>query len=521
MDWHCTIKEKDNMTFQFETELYKHFNLTSFRDGQREVIEHVMNRKDVLAVMPTGTGKSLCYQLPSKLLPNPVVVISPLLSLMFDQVKKLKATGYKQVVAINSMMDYQQRKTVLRQLQFYKLIYVSPEIFQSQEVLSAVQKVQPSLLVIDEAHCISQWGHEFRPDYLRLKHIHESIGKPPLLALTATATPDVQKDIVNYLQMNQPVKVIFPIDKPNLSFVVEKINHPNDKINRLIALLEEHPVPTMIYFSSRKAAEHTAAVLQHSLNIAVGYYHGGLSTEDRMLIQEQFMRNELTVICCTSAFGMGIDKPDIRQVIHYHIPTQVESFIQEVGRGGRDGLPALSIAFYHPSDIHFSRNLLMNELPSLPSIKHFIQFIYTNRPSYQLVEDYIRNNEDLKETHERFLFYHLEKYGILKNKKIDASDVIKEELFLYFETIIKERMDYKHEKLIEMISLVETEECRREALFQTFQETVQKPDENCCNNCGFDWRKWKPVNRKLKVVKKDSWEQRLSFIMLQDVLTNE
>ena len=360
------------MKMDLEKELYRHFRLSSFREGQKEVIEHVLDQKNVLAVMPTGTGKSLCYQLPAKILPKPVIVISPLLSLMFDQVKKLKATGFKRVVAINSMMDFQMRKKALHQLHTYQLIYMSPEILQNKEVLQAIQMVQPSLMVIDEAHCISQWGHEFRPDYLRIKEAHNQIGNPPILALTATATPDVQKDIVQHLEMKQLEKVIFPIDKTNLSFVVEEIAYVEEKLDRLKVLIEKYPVPTMIYFSSRKTAEQVAEKLQHSISGEVGYYHGGLSTEDRVLIQEQFMRNELQVICCTSAFGMGIDKPDIRQIIHYHLPTQVESFIQEVGRGGRDGSPALSITLYHPSDIYVPSNLLLNELPSNTAIERFL-----------------------------------------------------------------------------------------------------------------------------------------------------
>lgn len=505
------------MSLQLEKALYRHFNLTSFRNGQKEVIENVMNGKDVLAVMPTGTGKSLCYQLPSKLLSNPVVVISPLLSLMFDQVKKLRASGFKEVVAINSMMDYRYRKTVLRNLHLYKLIYVSPEIFQSQEVLSAIQNIHPSRLVIDEAHCISQWGHEFRPDYLRIKDIHESIGKPPIVALTATATPDVQKDIVEYLQLESPKKIVFPIDNPNLSFVMEKIDHPSDKINRLTTILKEHSVPTMIYFSSRNAAEHTATVLQHSLDVSVGYYHGGLTTDDRVLIQEQFMRNELQVICCTSAFGMGIDKPDIRQVIHYHMPTQIESFIQEVGRGGRDGLPALSIAFYHPSDIHVSTNLLMNELPSFSSITQLVSFIMETSPPFDKLLEYIQNDEKFKDSHERFLIYHFEKYGILKNKIITVKDVEKEELLHYFEEIIKKRTEYKQWKLREIIEWVETDQCRREALFRSFQKSVERPTDNCCNNCGFDWNSWQPIENNIKVIRKESWQEKLAFILMQDV----
>ena len=505
------------MKLDLDKELYKHFQLSSFREGQKEVIEHVMKRENVLAVMPTGTGKSLCYQLPARLLPSPVIVISPLLSLMFDQVKKLKASGFKRVVAINSMMEYHVRKEVLYQLHHYQLIYVSPEILQSQEVLQAIQNIQPSLMVIDEAHCISQWGHEFRPDYLRIKEAHDYIGNPPILALTATATPDVQHDIIHHLDMKQPKKVIFPIDKSNLSFVVEELAYVEDKLDRLISLIHQYPVPTMIYFSSRKTAEQVAAKLQHSIDAEVGYYHGGLSTEDRVLIQEQFMRNELQVICCTSAFGMGIDKPDIRQIIHYHLPTQVESFIQEVGRGGRDGLPALSITLYHPSDIHVPSNLVLNELPSTTAMERLLQHLWEmTDPSLEDILEYIDVDQDIKESHLRFIVYHLEKYGVLNDYQIiGLRESSKEELQRYFQQIINSRTEYKLQKLREMMDWIECSKCRREALFQSFQKHVEKPSINCCNNCGFEWDKWKPNEVKREKANL-SWEKRLRLLLLQD-----
>lgn len=504
------------MKMDLEKELYRHFRLSSFREGQKEVIEHVLDQKNVLAVMPTGTGKSLCYQLPAKILPKPVIVISPLLSLMFDQVKKLKATGFKRVVAINSMMDFQMRKKALHQLHTYQLIYMSPEILQNKEVLQAIQMVQPSLMVIDEAHCISQWGHEFRPDYLRIKEAHNQIGNPPILALTATATPDVQKDIVQHLEMKQPEKVIFPIDKTNLSFVVEEIAYVEEKLDRLKVLIEKYPVPTMIYFSSRKTAEQVAEKLQHSISGEVGYYHGGLSTEDRVLIQEQFMRNELQVICCTSAFGMGIDKPDIRQIIHYHLPTQVESFIQEVGRGGRDGSPALSITLYHPSDIYVPSNLLLNELPSNTAIERLLQHLWKLKsPSIEALLEYIEADQDIKESHIRFIIYQLEQYGIIMDEQINLSDFSQDDVLHYFQQIINNRTEYKLHKLSEMVDWIESKKCRREALFQTFQKSVEKPAVNCCNNCGFDWNKWEPgeVKRSKTNV---SWKERLRFILLQE-----
>src|SRR5699024_6085470 len=297
---------------RLEKVLAEKFGYDFFRPGQKEIITDILQKKRVFATLPTGSGKSLCYQLPAFFLEGTILVVTPLLSLMEDQVKQLKKMGIKQVVAINGFNTASERSFILNHIQRYKFIYLSPEMLQNKMIQQKLKQLSIALFVIDEAHCISQWGHEFRPDYLKLNEIVEQLSRPTTLALTATATPDVQADIINHFQAIQLTKHIYPIDRDNIALMVQRVNNKSEKDQFLLKLFNQYPVPTIIYFSSKKESERLALRLSQSfteLNIA--YYHSDLEASERLLIQEQFMENQIDIICATSAFGMGVNKENI------------------------------------------------------------------------------------------------------------------------------------------------------------------------------------------------------------------
>ncbi|MBM7552430.1 RecQ family ATP-dependent DNA helicase [Thalassobacillus pellis] len=479
-------------TYDLEKYLKTHFGFDTFREGQKEIISDVLNGYDVLGVLPTGTGKSICYQLPAMLLDGITVVVSPLVSLMVDQVRQLKAAGFKRVAAINSFLDPRQKRQVLDRLSHYRLLYLSPEMLQNQHVADRLGIMDVALFVVDEAHCISQWGHEFRTDYLRLGDMIGKMGRPPVLALSGTATPEVQSDIIRQLDCEGMQLHIYPMDKANISFVVEHVNHSDQKVDKLTELLAHNHAPAMIYFSSRLQAENTAHELMRRLSDRqVAYYHGGMEHTDRLLIQQQFMNGQLDVICCTSAFGMGIDKKDIRLVIHYHIPPQLESFIQEVGRAGRDGNHSISIILYAPSDDMLPKKLIQSELPSTSDLDCIFSYLHTITHEDQPlpVDAVVMEETGLPEIQWRFIKHHLKRHQLLEDNILitnrDKWEVMKEEV----ERVVRDRYTYKMMKLSELIMSLQTQGCRRVMLYKPFQKDIKEPVVPCCDHCGFAWQK--------------------------------
>ena len=328
------------------------FGFESFRHGQREVMDAVLNRRDVLAVMPTGQGKSLCFQLPATLTPGLTVVISPLIALMKDQVDALRARGIA-ASAFHSGLSPTERDRVIQDMRLGKLrlLYLAPERIQHDWFMRHVRMAGPSLFVVDEAHCISHWGHDFRPDYLRLGELRRQLDSPPCLALTATATARVQQDIHDKLEFRQPLTVITGFRRPNLRFAVEICSSKADKQKMLQSLLRQTPTGTkLIYCSTRRHVEELAQSLR-TLYSGVNYYHAGLADELRVSIHEQFSQDRIRILVATNAFGMGIDKPDVRLVVHYDVPGSLEAYYQEAGRAGRDGDRAQCVLLFQQSDV--------------------------------------------------------------------------------------------------------------------------------------------------------------------------
>ncbi|MBI1760621.1 MAG: RecQ family ATP-dependent DNA helicase [Acidobacteria bacterium] len=337
-----------------QTALERYFNFSRFREGQAEVIRALFDGVDTIAVMPTGGGKSLCYQLPALLLPGTTIVISPLIALMKDQVDALTA---REIAAtfINSSVSVEEQRARVRAMQQgkYKLVYIAPERFRNERFVEALRGVEVSLFAVDEAHCISQWGHDFRPDYRRLKEAVEKMTqageRPQVIALTATATPAVREDIAKQLELKNPASFVAGFDRHNLTLRVIGCKNEHERLNRAAQIAEHATGPGIIYAATRKVVEEVAGKLQ-ARGVKVMAYHAGLGDQTRARIQERFMGDELKAIVATNAFGMGIDKSDLRFVTHYNVPGSIEAYYQEVGRAGRDGLPSVCTLLFNYVD---------------------------------------------------------------------------------------------------------------------------------------------------------------------------
>ena len=352
------------------------FGLDGFRPGQQHVIEAILAGRDTLCIMPTGGGKSLCFQLPTIAREGVTIVISPLIALMKDQVDSLLQRGIP-ATFINSTLNLDEQQTRIADMVAgkYKLVYIAPERLRSSSFMRSVQRTKIQLLAVDEAHCISQWGHDFRPDYARLGRFRERLGNPQTVALTATATSLVQDDIAKILQLENPSKFVTGFARTNLTLSVKSPKGNAEKDHELVRFLKSHPGCGIIYASTRKSCEKLIELLSEEIDRSIAFYHAGLPIDMRRKVQEQFMSGEIEIIVATNAFGMGIDKSDLRFVIHYNLPGSIEAYYQEAGRAGRDGEPSECLMLYSYQDKFIQEFFIENSYPSKETVREVYAYL--------------------------------------------------------------------------------------------------------------------------------------------------
>ncbi|MBX9690179.1 MAG: ATP-dependent DNA helicase [Candidatus Obscuribacterales bacterium] len=470
--------------FLLDSVLEERFGLESFRPKQQEVIDALLSGKHTLALLPTGYGKSLCYQVPSQVLPGATLVVSPLIALMQDQLSGLWRRGIRNASCLNSSLTSRELDERFAQVENgeIKLLYVAPERFESARFRKVLERLKISLLVIDEAHCISQWGHDFRLQYRNLSSYLAKIKGCTVLALTATATPHVQRDIVKSLALPRMQIISASFDRPNLKFDVQSLASANDKDRQLFSLLHDADDSTIVYTSSRKEAERLASLLRER-RLSACCYHAGMSTFERQRNQHAFESGKHSIIVSTVAFGMGIDKADIRQVIHYNMPPSLENYYQEAGRAGRDGARANCTLLYQPKDISTQKWLISKNYPT----EEEIFSIFKNVQARGLTA--VKPQELLKTVNinESAMMSAL---GLLKQLQLIDSTPDG----AYFQrnseanpiidcTLLSQRKQHEMNRLQSMISYVSDKRCRRESILDYFGQALKTACSGCdiCN----------------------------------------
>jgi ATP-dependent DNA helicase RecQ len=465
------------------------FNLDKLRPGQAEVIRSVLEGNNTLAIMPTGAGKSLCYQLPSLHLDGMTVVVSPLISLMKDQVDKLEDAGLE-ASQLNSALTTREHEENLEQIKTdtNDFIFVTPERFTDQEFLRELRKKTINFVVIDEAHCISQWGHDFRPAYLSLGGAVMTLGSPPVLALTATATPEVTADIEKQLDLGKLQIVRTGIYRPNLQLEVKRVTNEREKHEALIRILNEHEGTGIIYAATVKAVEELTEWLK-SFDFKIEKYHGRMKAADRKTNQDAFMNDELKAIVATNAFGMGIDKPDIRFVVHYQMPGSLEAYYQEAGRAGRDGDAALCSLFYQLDDRRTQLFFLAGKHPKFDDILAVYQALETlNAAETSVALATVQEQANTVSAGKvRVVLSLLKEMKLVKELRgtqfrllrVEVKQAELEELSRRAE----EKVEKDKEKLERMMQYGQSAMCRWRLLHDYFAEETE--DERCghCDNC--------------------------------------
>jgi ATP-dependent DNA helicase RecQ len=492
--------------------LKKHFGYSSFKPGQEEVITSILSSNHTLAMLPTGTGKSLCYQLPGYIMSGAILIISPLLSLMQDQVEQMMKMGEKRVIALNSFLSAEARNSALLNISKYKYIFISPEMLNIPYIIQKLQGIKISLFVVDEAHCISQWGYDFRPYYLKLGVIRHKLGDPLTLALTATATKQVREDIVHSLGISHVTKVESSVDRPNIAFFIDKQINLQEKQKRLFELIFTLKKPGIIYFSSKKVAEQMAALLRKKGFHKVMAYHGGIDQEQRILIQQQFMHGQLDVICATSAFGMGVNKENIRFIIHYHMPLQIESYLQEVGRAGRDGQLSLAILLYSPGDEQLPIQLVEGELPSEQQIDWLFTWLRQNNHMKLLdLDSSLRNIGGFSDIQWRFI----EEFG----SQQDRNSLSLEKSCEMMKEYTNNRIELKKRNISKVKKWIHSNSCRRDFFLLHFDEPIGRMVPNCCDYCQLEWNMYVEEKRTLnQKEEKENWKDYLAKILLNEMV---
>ena len=480
--------------------LRKHFGFEEFREGQQEVISTILSGNDAMVVMPTGSGKSLCYQLPALMMDGATLVVSPLIALMKDQVDALHARGLPATFINSAIPETEQRARIesLRRGE-YKLVYVAPERFRSSRFNAALRSVNISLFAVDEAHCVSTWGHDFRPDYLRLKHVIESLGNMRTLALTATATPYVRSDIIQQLGLKDPQTFVSGFDRPNLSIEVVHTQREREKISRIKRLASSHSGSGIIYASTRKAVEQVGSRLKE-LGLSVVTYHAGMSDGQRIKAQEDFMTGRKQMIVATNAFGMGIDKAEIRFVVHYQMPGSIEAYYQEIGRAGRDGLPSTCLLLFNYADKNTHDFFIDGSYPNGTLVRQvYDALVSTGLKRIELsATELAKRAQQKNEMAVNSALYLLERAGHIERNMVgpnrdEQGSRRSRTIFMLDDppvsqlrtnqTDVARRGDLERRKLREIIELCYTEYCYRAYILDYFGDRHHARQCGTCGNC--------------------------------------
>ena len=464
-------------------EAKQRFGVTSFRSSQRAVLESVLQGRNTLGIMPTGAGKSLTYQLAALVLPKPVIVVSPLIALMQDQQRRADAAE----ISVEKVDSTLTRKQMLQADDAIhrggaKLLYVTPERLQNRAFLDELKDVGVSLFVVDEAHVLSQWGHDFRPAYLGLRYARAELGNPPVLALTATATDEVIHDILHDLDALDANVINAGSERTNLYFAVHSTVNNDAKLARLTQMIAEEPGCGIVYTASVRSANDLHERFTEA-GITVGHYHGKLSSKERQHALEEFMQDRYRVMIATNAFGLGIDKPDIRYVFHYEFPDSLETYYQEAGRAGRDGKPSKAVLLYRLEDRRIQTFFSAGRYPRPDELRKVLEVLFADDP---LPANEVAIRAEVSQKRSEVLLYLLRDTGLAPadssgHTLTDALIVDDEHLEALLEAY-RVRSGQDRSPLDEMMHYAETAGCRRQVFRRYFNEPLGEPCGNC-DNC--------------------------------------
>jgi ATP-dependent DNA helicase RecQ len=475
-----------------ERVLREHFGLEAFRAGQRSAIEHILDKRHTLVVMPTGSGKSLIYQAAALALEGTALIISPLIALMKDQVDRLQNNGIAATFVNSSLSAAEQTRRIEKLGRGdFKLVYIAPERLRSRPFIEALRASNVSLLAVDEAHCISQWGHDFRPDYLNIGNMREMLDNPITVALTATATPEVQDDIISQLRLGDARRVVTGFARPNLVFHVKLTPDLRSKQNAIKKVLGTVRGAGIIYVGTRREAEELSSTLEAELRVPTYVYHGGMDRSQRSTVQDAYLNDPNAIMIATNAFGMGVDRPDVRFVIHYSIPGTLEAYYQEAGRAGRDGRLAQCMLLYAPQDRNLQEWFIENDSPSrneLIALHRAIVARVREDGIAKVSPDELIRATRLFEVKLRVGLSQLERYDVLERLRDDSYGIhlkpadLAEDVLDQIQADVKLWRAHKRERLAKMIDFAErTTGCRQQMLVSHFGETEQVIAKPCCD----------------------------------------